>query len=200
VHPPRQASPSASIAPTCPRRAENSARRAPDQSCNSRALHRPARHGGRRDPRHDRAPVDPPRLQDPRRHYPHSRARAPRGFVPWPFFATGSPRSRPGSVQSRRQRTLNTTRHSHNVYTNGSFVATPPVGPSTDRAPVRRLRSFATTAMRAASANSENRRRTCHAIATPTINPPFERSSKRRKGFPSETRVKRGHRLVRGRR
>ena len=31
-----------------------------------------------------------------------------------------------------------------------------------------------------------------------TISPAFERSSKRRKGFPSETRVKRGFRFVRG--
>jgi len=28
--------------------------------------------------------------------------------------------------------------------------------------------------------------------------PAFERTSKRRKGYPSETRVKRGHRFVRG--
>ncbi|GLQ19198.1 SEC-C metal-binding domain-containing protein [Algimonas porphyrae] len=27
---------------------------------------------------------------------------------------------------------------------------------------------------------------------------PFERTSKRRKGFPSETRVKRGHRTIKG--
>jgi uncharacterized protein YecA (UPF0149 family) len=31
-----------------------------------------------------------------------------------------------------------------------------------------------------------------------TCNPPFERSSKRRKGYPSETRVKRGLRVVYG--
>jgi uncharacterized protein YecA (UPF0149 family) len=32
----------------------------------------------------------------------------------------------------------------------------------------------------------------------PTIPRPFERTSKRRKGFPSETSVKRGERFVRG--
>ena len=33
---------------------------------------------------------------------------------------------------------------------------------------------------------------------TSTINPAFERSSKRRKGYPSETKVKRGARVVHG--
>ncbi len=33
---------------------------------------------------------------------------------------------------------------------------------------------------------------------TTTISPPFERTSKRRRGFPSETRVGRGHRFVHG--
>ena len=42
-----------------------------------------------------------------------------------------------------------------------------------------------------------NRRRPCIATTTPTC-PAFERTSKRRKGFPSETRVKRGLRFVRG--
>jgi hypothetical protein len=37
----------------------------------------------------------------------------------------------------------------------------------------------------------------CKTLPTPT-NPPFERSSKRRKGFPSETRVKRGLQIVHG--
>jgi hypothetical protein len=32
----------------------------------------------------------------------------------------------------------------------------------------------------------------------PTIRPPFERTSKRRRGFPSETQVKRGERIVNG--
>jgi hypothetical protein len=31
-----------------------------------------------------------------------------------------------------------------------------------------------------------------------TKNPAFERSSKRRKGYPSETKVKKGHRVVHG--
>jgi hypothetical protein len=35
-------------------------------------------------------------------------------------------------------------------------------------------------------------------IATPSTRPPFERTSKRRRGFPSETRVKRGDRVVHG--
>ena len=34
-------------------------------------------------------------------------------------------------------------------------------------------------------------------LTSPT-SPPFEVTSKRRKGFPSETRVKRGHRVVHG--
>src|SRR5277367_2830980 len=38
---------------------------------------------------------------------------------------------------------------------------------------------------------------TCHAKKNPT-NPAFRRSSKRRRGFPSETKVKRGHRTVHG--
>ncbi|MBO9517528.1 MAG: SEC-C domain-containing protein [Porphyrobacter sp.] len=32
----------------------------------------------------------------------------------------------------------------------------------------------------------------------PTRSPAFERTSKRRKGYPSETRVKRGHRTIKG--
>ena len=41
--------------------------------------------------------------------------------------------------------------------------------------------------------------RQCQTIVTTTpICPAFERTSKRRKGFPSETRVKRGLRFVRG--
>src|SRR5215211_2913746 len=32
----------------------------------------------------------------------------------------------------------------------------------------------------------------------PTTRPPFERTSKRRRGFPSETHVKRGERIVNG--
>jgi uncharacterized protein YecA (UPF0149 family) len=40
------------------------------------------------------------------------------------------------------------------------------------------------------------RRPTC--TASPTTSPAFEVIAKRRKGFPSETRVKRGLRLVRG--
>jgi hypothetical protein len=40
--------------------------------------------------------------------------------------------------------------------------------------------------------------RSCHAATSSTTSQAFERSSKRRKGFPSETRVKRGRRIVRG--
>ena len=39
---------------------------------------------------------------------------------------------------------------------------------------------------------SNIRRRSCQSITTTTTAPAFERTSKRRKGFPSETRVKRG--------
>jgi SEC-C motif len=42
-----------------------------------------------------------------------------------------------------------------------------------------------------------HRRFPCNTNRTST-NPPFERSSKRRKGFPSETHVKRGLRIVHG--
>ncbi len=42
-----------------------------------------------------------------------------------------------------------------------------------------------------------NRRFQCKTTPTST-NPPFERSSKRRRGFPSETNVKRGLRIVHG--
>ena len=41
------------------------------------------------------------------------------------------------------------------------------------------------------------RRRSCHARST-TTSPAFEVTSKRRKGYPSETHVKRGLRFVRG--
>jgi uncharacterized protein YecA (UPF0149 family) len=43
---------------------------------------------------------------------------------------------------------------------------------------------------------TDNRRYQCHA--TTKTNPAFERTSKRRKGFPSETRVKRGLRTIKG--
>src|SRR5215475_1839301 len=39
---------------------------------------------------------------------------------------------------------------------------------------------------------------TCLTTSRPTTYPAFERSSKRRKGFPSETAVQRGHRIVHG--
>jgi hypothetical protein len=46
----------------------------------------------------------------------------------------------------------------------------------------------------------EKRRQTCRAKTIPsTRSRPFERTSKRRKGYPSETRVKRGVRTIRGR-
>jgi hypothetical protein len=38
----------------------------------------------------------------------------------------------------------------------------------------------------------------CQSSKTPSAYPAFERSSKRRKGFPSETKVKRGDRVVHG--
>ena len=45
----------------------------------------------------------------------------------------------------------------------------------------------------------EKGRRSCRDIVRPmTTRRPFEVTSKRRKGFPSETRVKRGHRVVHG--
>ncbi|MCX7345441.1 MAG: SEC-C metal-binding domain-containing protein [Alphaproteobacteria bacterium] len=43
-----------------------------------------------------------------------------------------------------------------------------------------------------------HRRRSCASTAIPTPSPAFERSSKRRNSFPSETHVKRGHRYVHG--
>lgn len=46
--------------------------------------------------------------------------------------------------------------------------------------------------------SSERRSPSCHAATTSTTSRAFERSSKRRKGFPSETRVKRGQRIVYG--
>ncbi len=39
---------------------------------------------------------------------------------------------------------------------------------------------------------------TCHATTTSTTSRAFQRSSKRRRGFPSETHVKRGLRVVHG--
>jgi hypothetical protein len=45
--------------------------------------------------------------------------------------------------------------------------------------------------------NGRSRRIKCQINRIPT-NPPFERSSKRRKGFPSETHVKTGFRVVHG--
>ncbi|MCJ2188707.1 SEC-C metal-binding domain-containing protein [Novosphingobium beihaiensis] len=36
------------------------------------------------------------------------------------------------------------------------------------------------------------------STATPAFGPAFERTSKRRRGYPSETRVKRGLRTIRG--
>ena len=47
-------------------------------------------------------------------------------------------------------------------------------------------------------ARSNDRRRPCHASTTIKTSPAFERTSKRRKGYPSETNVKRGLRFVRG--
>lgn len=44
-----------------------------------------------------------------------------------------------------------------------------------------------------------DRRPSCHASITLSTSPAFEVSSKRRKGYPSETNVKRGLRFVRGR-
>jgi len=38
----------------------------------------------------------------------------------------------------------------------------------------------------------------CNTTTNSPTNPPFTRSSKRRKGFPSETHVKRGNRVVHG--
>lgn len=43
-----------------------------------------------------------------------------------------------------------------------------------------------------------DRRRTWHTIAIRSTSPAFERTSKRRKGYPSETNVKRGLRFVHG--
>lgn len=43
-----------------------------------------------------------------------------------------------------------------------------------------------------------DRRPSCHASITLSTSPAFEVSSKRRKGYPSETNVKRGLRFVRG--
>jgi len=43
-----------------------------------------------------------------------------------------------------------------------------------------------------------DRRVSCHAPITSQTSPAFERTSKRRKGYPSETNVKRGLRFVRG--
>jgi hypothetical protein len=37
----------------------------------------------------------------------------------------------------------------------------------------------------------------CNTKNSPT-NPPFKRTSKRRRGYPSETKVRRGHRIVHG--
>ncbi len=45
---------------------------------------------------------------------------------------------------------------------------------------------------------SDSYRRLSCETNTSTINPAFERSSKRRKGYPSETKVKRGARVVHG--
>ncbi|WP_084490761.1 SEC-C metal-binding domain-containing protein [Sphingobium ummariense] len=44
----------------------------------------------------------------------------------------------------------------------------------------------------------KDRRRPWHIIAIPSISPAFERTSKRRRGYPSETSVKRGLRFVHG--
>ncbi|WP_082553878.1 SEC-C metal-binding domain-containing protein [Altererythrobacter sp. Root672] len=41
-------------------------------------------------------------------------------------------------------------------------------------------------------------RLSCQSTKTPTRSPAFERTSKRRKGYPSETRVKRGQRTIKG--
>jgi uncharacterized protein YecA (UPF0149 family) len=40
------------------------------------------------------------------------------------------------------------------------------------------------------------RRLLCNTKTNSPITPPFTRSSKRRRGFPSETQVKRGHRII----
>ena len=48
------------------------------------------------------------------------------------------------------------------------------------------------------AARRNDRRRQWHLIAIRSTCPAFERSSKRRRGYPSETRVKRGLRFVHG--
>jgi len=58
------------------------------------------------------------------------------------------------------------------------------------------LVTFSPTAASAAKFNQE-----VHAwqhLTTSTTSTPFERTSKRRKGFPSETQVKRGRQIVHG--
>lgn len=52
--------------------------------------------------------------------------------------------------------------------------------------------------MLATRRRSPHRRRSCQSTSTTTNSPAFERSSKRRKGYPSETRVKRGLRSIKG--
>ncbi|WP_379548333.1 SEC-C metal-binding domain-containing protein [Qipengyuania sp. DSG2-2] len=68
--------------------------------------------------------------------------------------------------------------------------------------PVRDHRHFPTTHLLPKGALPKHRRRSCQSITITTRSRPFERISKRRKGFPSETRVKRsrkGHlRTIRG--
>ncbi|WP_370636555.1 SEC-C metal-binding domain-containing protein [Erythrobacter sp. SDW2] len=46
--------------------------------------------------------------------------------------------------------------------------------------------------------SAKRRRRPCQSITTTMPSPAFERTSKRRKGFPSETKVKRGVRSIKG--
>ncbi|MBL8583748.1 MAG: SEC-C domain-containing protein [Rhizobiaceae bacterium] len=46
--------------------------------------------------------------------------------------------------------------------------------------------------------DATDRRRPCHAIAISPTSPAFETTAKRRKGYPSETQVKRGLRYVHG--
>ena len=53
--------------------------------------------------------------------------------------------------------------------------------------------------LRAIGRDDCNRRPSCHASIILSTSPAFEVSSKRRKGYPSETNVKRGLRFVRGR-
>lgn len=47
-------------------------------------------------------------------------------------------------------------------------------------------------------ARDSDRRVSCHASIISQTSPAFERTSKRRKGYPSETNVKRGLRFVHG--